>query len=84
MSGVSEPMFKLNSFGKECFDSHKIIWNYKKHSYDKNRIFLCDICLRYNKHLNGRNLKPQFQNIKSYIQCQLHSTKIDLLIFKTN
>ena len=84
MRGVSKCMFKLNSFCKECFDPHKIIWNCKKHSSDKDWIFLCGNCLRYYKHLNGINFQSQFQNIKSFIKCQLHSTKIKLPIFETN
>ena len=84
MSGVSKSMFKLNSFCKECFDPHKIIWNCKKHSSNKDWIFLCGNCLRYYKSLNGRNFKSQFQNIKSFIKCQLHSTKIKLPIFEAN
>ena len=84
MSGVSKSMFKLNGFCKECFDPHKIIWNCKKHSSDKDWIFLCGNCLRYYKQLNGKNFKSQFQNIKSFIKCQLHSTKIELQIFETN
>ena len=84
MNVVSKTMFKLNSFCKECFDPHKIIWNCKKHLSDKDWIFLCGNCIRYYKHLNGRNFKSQFQNIKSLIKCRLHPTKIAISIFKAN
>ena len=84
MNGVSKTMFKLNSFCKECFDPHKIIWNCKKHLSDKDLIFLCGNCIRYYKYLNGRNFKSQFQNIKSLIKCRLQLTKITLSIFEAN
>ena len=75
-------MFKLNSFCKECFDPHKIIWSCKKHFSEKNWIYLCGNCIRYFKHLNGKNFRSQFQNIKSFIQCRLQLKKLELPFYE--
>ena len=68
-------MYKLNSFCKECFDPHKIVWNCKKHSSDTEWIYLCGICIRYFKYLNGNNFESQFQNIKSLINLMKCNSK---------
>ena len=71
-------MFKLNSFCKECFDPHKIIWSCKKHFTEKNWIYLCGNCIRYFKNINGKNFRSQFQNIKSFIKCRVLLKKLEL------
>ena len=71
-------MFKLNSFCKECFDPHKIIWSCKKHFSEKNWIYLCGNCIRYFKNINGKNFRSQFQNIKSFIKCRVLLKKLEL------
>ena len=76
-------MFKLNSFCKECFDKHKIIWRCKKNFLDKNWIYLCGNCIRYYKHLNGKDFISQFQNIKSFIKCNLQLKKIELPFYES-
>ena len=75
-------MFKLNSFCKECFDPHKIIWICKKNFLDKNWIYLCGNCIRYYQYLNGKDFRSQFQNIKSFIKCNLQLKKIELPFYE--
>ena len=75
-------MFKLNSFCKECFDPHKIIWSCKKHFSEKNWIYLCGNCIRYFKNINGKNFRSQFQNIKSYIKCRVLLKKLELPFYE--
>ena len=75
-------MFKLNSFCKECFDPHKIIWSCKKHFSEKNWIFLCGNCIRYFKNINGKNFRSQFQNIKSFIKCRVLLKKLELPFYE--
>ena len=75
-------MFKLNSFCKECFDPHKIIWSCKKHVSEKNWIYLCGNCIRYFKNINGKNFRSQFQNIKSYIKCRVLLKKLELPFYE--
>ena len=60
-------MFKLNSFCKECFDPHKIVWRCKKNFSEKNWMYLCGNCIRYYQNLNGKNFRSQFQNINSFL-----------------
>ena len=75
-------MFKLNSFCKECFDPHKIIWSCKKHLSEKNWIYLCGNCVRYFKNINGKNFRSQFQNIKSFIKCRVLLKKLELPFYE--
>ena len=75
-------MFKLNSFCKECFDPHKIIWSCKKHFSEKNWIYLCGNCIRYFKNVNGKNFISQFQNIKSFIKCRVLLKKLELPFYE--
>ena len=75
-------MFKLNSFCKECFDPHKIIWCCKKHFSEKHWVYICGGCVRYYQHLNGKDFRSQFQNIKSLIKCQLQLKKINLPFYE--
>ena len=75
-------MFKLNSFCKECFDPHKIIWSCKKHFSEKNWIYLCGNCIRYFKNINGKNFRSQFQNIKSFIKCRVLLKKSELPFYE--
>ena len=75
-------MFKLNSFCKECFDPHKIIWSCKKHFSEKNWIYLCGNCIRYFKNINGKNFRSQFQNIKSFIKCRVLLKKLQLPFYE--
>ena len=75
-------MFKLNSFCKECFDPHKIIWSCKKHFSEKNWIYLCGNCIRYFKNINGKNFRSQFQNIKSIIKCRVLLKKLELPFYE--
>ena len=75
-------MFKLNSFCKECFDPHKIIWSCKKHFSEKNWIYLCGDCIRYFKNINGKNFRSQFQNIKSFIKCRVLLKKLELPFYE--
>lgn len=75
-------MFKLNSFCKECFDPHKIIWSCKKHFSEKNWIYLCGNCIRYFKNINGKNFRSQFQNIKSFIKCRVLLKKLGLPLYE--
>ena len=75
-------MFKLNSFCKECFDPHKIIWSCKKHFSEKNWVFLCGNCIRYFKNINGKNFRSQFQNIKSFIKCRVLLKKLELPFYE--
>ena len=75
-------MFKLNSFCKECFDPHKIIWSCKKHFSEKNWIYLCGNCIRYFKNINGKNFISQFQNIKSFIKCRVLLKKLELPFYE--
>ena len=75
-------MYKLNSFSKECFDPHKIVWNCKKHSSDTEWIYLCGICIKYFKYVNGNNFESQFQNIKSLIRCRLDTSKMELPLYE--
>ena len=75
-------MFKLNSFCKECFDPHKIIWSCKKHFFEKNWIYLCGNCIRYFKNINGKNFRSQFQNIKSFIKCRVLLKKLELPFYE--
>ena len=77
-------MFKMNSFCKECFDPHKIVWCCKKNYFDKNWTYFCGNCIRYYKHLNGKDFRSQFQNIKSFIKCHLHLKKIELPYYELN
>ena len=76
-------MFKLNSFCEECFDPYKIIWSCKKYFYEKNWIYLCGNCIRYYQHLNGKDFRSQFQNIKSFIKCNLQLKKIELPFYES-
>ena len=75
-------MFKLNSFCKECFDPHKIIWSCKKHFSEKNWIYLCGNCIRYFKNINGKNFRSQFQNIKSFTKCRVLLKKLELPFYE--
>ena len=75
-------MFKLNSFCKECFDPHKIIWSCKKHFSEKNWIYLCGNCIRYFKNINGKNFRSQFQNVKSFIKCRVLLKKLELPFYE--
>ena len=75
-------MFKLNSFCKECFDPHKIIWSCKKHFSEKNWIYLCGNCIRYFKNINGKNFRSQFENIKSFIKCRVLLKKLELPFYE--
>ena len=75
-------MFKLNSFCKECFDPHKIIWSCKKHFSEKNWVYLCGNCIRYFKNINGRNFRSQFQNVKSFIKCRVLLKKLELPFYE--
>ena len=75
-------MYKLNSFCKECFDPHKIVWNCKKNSSDTGWIYLCGNCVRYFKCINGNNFESQFQNIKSFIRCRLNTSKMELPLYE--
>ena len=75
-------MFKLNSFCKECFDPHKIIWSCKKHFSERNWIYLCGNCIRYFKNINGKNFRSQFQNIKSFIKCRVLLKKLELPFYE--
>jgi hypothetical protein len=75
-------MIKFNSFCKECFDPHKVIWNCKKHIEDKDWIYLCSNCIRYFKYLNKRNFKSQFENIKSMIRCKSNPSELDLPLYE--
>ena len=75
-------MFKLNSFCKECFNPHKIIWSCKKHFSEKNWIYLCGNCVRYFKNINGKNFRSQFQNIKSFIKCRVLLKKLELPFYE--
>ena len=75
-------MFKLNSFCKECFDPHKIIWSCKIHFSEKNWIYLCGNCIRYFKNINGKNFRSQFQNIKSFIKCRVLLKKLELPFYE--
>ena len=75
-------MFKLNSFCKECFDPHKIIWSCKKHFSEKNWIYLCGNCIRYFKNINGKNFRSQFQNIKSFIKCRVLLKKLEVPFYE--
>ena len=75
-------MFKLDSFCKECFDPHKIIWSCKKHFSEKNWIYLCGNCIRYFKNINGKNFRSQFQNIKSFIKCRVLLKKLELPFYE--
>ena len=50
---------------------------------DKNRIYLCCNCIRYYKHLNGKDFRSQFQNIKSFIKCNLQLKKIELPFYES-
>ena len=75
-------MFKLNSFCIEYYDSYKIVWNFKKHIEDKERIYLCGNCIRYYKYINGRKFKSQFQNIISLRWCSLKPSKLKLPFYE--
>ena len=75
-------MFKLNSFCKECFDPHKIVWSCKKHFSEKNWTYLCGNCIRYFKNINGKNFRSQFQNIKSFIKCRVLLKKLELPFYE--
>ena len=75
-------MFKLNSFCKECFDPHKIIWSCKKHFSEKNWIYLCGNCIKYFKNINGKSFRFQFQNIKSFIKCRVLLKKLELPFYE--
>ena len=75
-------MFKLNSFCKECFDPHKIIWSCKKHFSEKNWIARGGNCIRYFKNINGKNFRSQFQNIKSFIKCRVLLKKLELPFYE--
>ena len=75
-------MFKLNSFCKECFDPHKIIWSCKKHFSEKNWNYLCGNCIRYFKNINGKNFRSQFQNIKSFIKCRVLLKNLELPFYE--
>ena len=77
-------MFKLNSFCKECFDPHKIVWNCKRHIEDMDWIYLCGNCIRYYKYLNGRKFKSQLETIKSFIKCRQNRTKLELPLYEFN
>ena len=77
-------MIKFNSFCKECFDPHKIIWNCKKHIEDKDWIYLYGNCIRYFKYLNKRNFKSQFENIKSMIRCKSNPSEMDLPLYEVS
>ena len=76
-------MFKLNSFCKECFDPHKIIWSCKKHFSEKHWVYICGNCVRYYQHLNGKDFRSQLQNIKSFIKCNLQLKKIELPFYES-
>ena len=74
-------MFKLNSFCKECFDPYKIVWNCKKHTDDKEWIYLCYNCIRDVRSVRIRFIS-QIENIKRIIRCRLNPSKIYLQLFE--
>ena len=57
-------MFKLNSFCKECFDPHKIVWNCKKHTDDKEWFIFVIIVSVISNILMAENLNPNFRILK--------------------
>ena len=87
-------MFKLDSFCKECFDPHKIIWSCKKHFSEKNWIYLCGNCIRYFKIINGKKEfskinetavhRNSFEKIKKIFKKKYPKLRIELKLISLN
>ena len=56
----------------------------KKNIFEKDWLYLCYNCIRFNRYLYGKYFKSQFQNIKSFRRCKLNLSKVVLPLLKVN
>ena len=74
-------MYKRNTICDECRYPYKTVWSCKRNILEKDWLYLCYNCIRFNKYLYKKKFKSQLQNIKGFRWCNLKLSKLELTLY---
>ena len=74
--------FKKNHECQECKIPFNFVWNCKTTVDEKIWNLFCYNCIRHFKNIYRWRFKTQLQNIKRFIWCRLHPTKLEFPLYE--